>query len=480
MNSLICRTKTALLAGAITAASVSLACSEGRLEVVTTDVQPRYVFLLSLDTVAAQHCSVYGYEKPTTPFLEELGARGAVFEGHVVNSNNTLKSHSSIMTGLTPLAHNAYDYGASNRQTLAEEHDTLAERFRDAGFATAGFATHKLWLSSKFGLDQGFQHFESSWREADENTQAFLQWFDEKEPDRAFVFLHYFDAHSDVSNPGSQPYLARPEFLAQFAGPRPKGFTGFVLDSSGEEQHGSKALEVLSQRSRKITDAHLAYVRGTYDAGLAQLDQAISRLFDELAERGILKDSLVIVTSDHGEEFKQHQRMLHMQFFDEVMHVPLIITLPEGSTPIRARVSDLTRSIDLAPTVLELSGLDPLPLAQGRSFASTLLTGKPFTYEDTLFEDIVLRGKDEEGEFKFVWQKEYSSFFDLDADPGERKNLIRSMSKTRRLNARKRFEELRSESRAIRDSLKASSENNPEMSPEDLDQLQGLGYLGDE
>ncbi len=480
MNSLICRTKTALLTGAIAAASVSLACYEGRPEAATTDVQPRYVFLLSLDTVAAQYCSVYGYEKPTTPFLEELGARGAVFERHVVNSNNTLKSHSSIMTGLNPAAHNTYDNGVSNRQKLAEEYDTLAESFRDAGFATAGFTTHPLWLNSKFGFDQGFQHFESSRRKAAANTQAFLKWFDDEKPDRAFVFLHYFDAHSDTSTSGNQPYHARPDLVAKFAGKRPANYTGSIPNSNGKDLYGSKALAVFSDPNRTIPEDQLAYIRGTYDAGLAQLDEAISRLFDELSDREILEDALVIVTSDHGEEFKQHQSMLHMQYFDEVMRVPLIITLPEDYTPSRSRVGDLTRSIDLAPTILELSGLEPLPLAQGRSFASALLTGEPFAYQDTVFEDRILRSQDNESEFKFAWLREHSHFFDLDADPGEQKNLYKSLSQNRRISALKRLQELNSESHAIRDSLNVSRDDNPEMSPEELDQLQGLGYLGDE
>ncbi|MFT5285392.1 MAG: arylsulfatase [Planctomycetota bacterium] len=444
------------------------------------DVTPRYVFLISLDTVAAQYCSVYGYEKPTTPFLEELGESSAVFNRHVVNSNNTLISHSSIMTGMLSEAHDTYDYGFKQRHRLAGEYVTLAERFQDAGFATAGFATHAQWLTKQFGIAQGFDHFESVWRAAIGNAKAFLKWFDERNPDRAFVFLHFFDAHSDKSKPGSEAYEASPKLVQQFAGARPEDYTGSATDREGNVFYGSKALTVLSAEHHIIPAEHLAYLRGTYDAGLAQLDTFLRRLFLELDKRGILDESLIVITSDHGEEFKQHTGMLHYQYYDEVMHVPLIIKLPNGKLPARSRVDELTRSIDLAPTILELSGLEQIPLAQGRSFASTLLNGDSIPYADILFQSGILQSKDEEGEFKFVWRNEHSRFYDLDSDPGETKNIYDSISPERQRQAKERLDELRAESQAIRAAISANRDNEPEMSAEDLEELQGLGYLGDD
>jgi len=442
--------------------------------------RPKHVFLISLDTVSAEHCSLYGYDKPTTPFLAELGARGAVFERHVVNSNNTLKSHGAILTGMLPPAHDAYDRGEDERRALAPEYETLAERFRDAGYRTAGFATHAAWLSAAFGMDQGFEHFESEWRDAPANTRAFLDWLDATQPERSFVFLHYFDAHSDGSEPGDQPYDAPPELLTKFAGERPADFTGSCLDRTGKAYHGSQALSILANPWREVTPAHLAWLRGTYDAGLAQLDRDLSDLFRELESRGMLQDSLIVVTSDHGEEFKQHQGLLHQQYYDEVMRVPLIVVLPGGQRPAKARIDELTRSIDLAPTMLELAGLEPLPLAQGRSFASTLRDGAPIPYGDTLFEYLILRAQDETGEYKFHLDPGLKLFFDLDTDPRERHSIYDETDPARLADARARLAGIEAECELVRKAVAARVRGGPEMSPEELARLKALGYLGDE
>lgn len=442
--------------------------------------RPRYVFLISLDTVSAEHCSFYGYDKATTPFLAELGARGAVFERHVVNSNNTLKSHGAMLTGMLPSAHDAYDRGEDGRNALAPEYETLAERFRDAGYATVGVATHASWLSKAFGMDQGFEHFDSEWRDAPENTAAFLDWYDLEQPERFFAFLHYFDAHSDGSEPGDQPYEAPQELIDRFAGPRPADYTGSCKDRLGRDYHGSKALAILANPWRELPPDHLAYLRGTYDAGLAQLDADLRTLFAQLDERGLLDEALVVVTSDHGEEFKQHLGLLHQQWYDEVMRVPLIVLLPGERTPAVPRVTDLTRSIDLAPTILELAGIEPLALAQGRSFASTLIDGTPFPYGDTLFEYLILRARDDQGEYKAHADPAMKEFYDLDRDPGERNNIYETTAPERLAEAQERFQALLEESELVKKAVSARDDGGPEMSAEELERLRALGYLGDE
>ena len=126
-------------------------------------------------------------------------------------------------------------------------------------------------------MDQGFAHFESEWRDAPANTRAFLDWVDAEQPERAFVFLHYFDAHSDGSEPGDMPYEAPAELVERFAGAKPADFTGSCKDRTGKDYHGSRALAILANPWREVPPDHLAYLRGTYDAGLAQLDVTCAR-----------------------------------------------------------------------------------------------------------------------------------------------------------------------------------------------------------
>jgi arylsulfatase A-like enzyme len=473
------RLPAARLAALCAAAALLSACSRS-----PAAAGPRFVILVSLDTVPAKHCSLYGYERPTTPFLEELGARGAVFEHHVANSNNTLKSHASILTGLLPPAHGTHDAGdEGERRALAPEFETLAERFQEAGYRTAAFVTHAAWLSHDFGMDQGFDTFDSAWRGAEENNRRVLAWLDAERPERAFLFLHYFDAHSDGSDPGDLPYEAPPEYLARFAGEKPADYDGSTQDRLGNAYHGSRALAILANPWRELPPAHLAYLKGSYDAGLAKLDHDLAALFDGLERRGVLADALVVVTSDHGEEFKEHGGLLHQQFYDEVMHVPLVVVLPGGRKAARPRVTDLTRSIDLAPTVLDLCGLEPLPHAQGRSFSAALLTGGRIPYRDTLFESLTLRARDEVGEYKYRADETGPGpcFFDLDRDPGETHDLLREpgfATGARVAGARARLAALGEECELVRKAVAASDGKGPSMTPEEVARLRDLGYLG--
>ena len=443
---------------------------------------PAHVFLISLDTVPARACSLYGYEKPTTPFLEELAARGVVFDAHVVNSNNTLVSHTSILTGLLPNAHGTYDHGADDRQALGEEFVTLAERFQDAGYATAAFTTHGTWLRGEWGLGQGFDTFESRWVGAGRNSASFFRWYDEHRPQRSFVLLHYFDAHSDTS----ETYHASDEYKQRFAGPAPADFTG-RLEDRGERLAGTRYLEHHSSPDRPLPEEHVRYLRGLYDAGLAQLDERLRKLFDGLAERGLTDDALVVVTSDHGEEFKEHGWLLHRSFYEEIMHVPLLVVPPPGAEGAPdmgrpgSRVAAPTQSIDIAPTLLELCGLDPLPRVQGRSFVP-LLRGEELPERPALFNGIVVRGRDDASRFKFVGRPAAFHFYDLDADPGEALDLADDQRVLPRVErAYESLGVLLNESKRIHAELSVGSGSGaPEATEEELKTLRDLGYLGDD
>ena len=178
---------------------------------VSAEGPPRNVLLISIDTLRADHCGFLGYDKPTTPFLDKLAEQGAVFEHHMVHSNNTLLSHTTILTGLPPQAHDTYDNGAepSQRKALGPGYRTLAEAFQAAGYTTASFTEHPVWLGTDFGLDQGFDVHESDWVLAPETSKRFLAWYDEARPERMFCFLHFYDVHSEPATGPAPPPAAR-------------------------------------------------------------------------------------------------------------------------------------------------------------------------------------------------------------------------------------------------------------------------------
>lgn len=447
---------------------------------------PRNVLLISLDTLRADACSLYGYERPTTPFLEELGARGVVFDQHVVNSNNTLTSHASMLTGLYMDVHQTVDLGDPERsRVLAPEYETLAERFREAGFETGSFTTHPTWLAEKFGLDQGFDVVESDWVDAPTMGAELVAWLEERRPRRFFAFVHFYDAHSESqAGEGALPYEAPPAYLARFAPPRPADFTGSVVDKHGEVVHTSRYLEHYASPFRDLPPGHLEFLRGCYDAGIAKLDDDLRDLFTRLDGLGVLADTLVVVTSDHGEEFKEHRRMLHMEYFDEIMRVPLLVVPPPSMGLAPRRVAPQTRCIDIAPTLLELAGVRPLTFAQGRSLAEAVRGTEELEHADSQFGPAIVRGRDEVSRFKFCNVPKYYSFFDLDTDPGEQDSLLaRDLSEIRvdseRLNGiRNGLAAAKDENRLLVRAIGASGSEGVEMSVEELKRLEELGYFG--
>jgi len=442
----------------------------------------RHVLLISLDTLRADACSLYGYDKETTPVLDRFAAeRGVVFENHMVNSNNTLTSHATMLTGLLMMVHGTEDRGRQ-RTALAPEFETVAERFQTAGYETAAFTAHPVWLSPEFGFDQGFDHFETEWTNAQDLTERFVSWIDGDKPRKIFAFLHFYDAHSEGS--GKLPYAAPRSFRQRFAPERPDDFEPVEEGARGQPVQASKLLDLYNAPGKDFPPPHVEWLRGCYDAGVAKLDQDLGELFAALDERGILDEALIVITSDHGEEFEDHGGTLHSSFYDEIMHVPLVIAPPSGAELPRKRVDDASRCVDLAVTMLDLAGLEPLKTTQGRSLAP-VLAGETLDFVGTFFGKGVLRDRDEHSLFKVVSVKESPLFFDLDADPGEHVNLMDSPEFKREngprlLEASKGVRDARRECDLLRAKIDAKSGSGPALNPKQMADLRALGYLGDE
>ncbi len=454
-------------------AALLAACSSSGEE------RPRRVLLISLDTLAASHCGFLGYPRDTTPFLDELAARGVVFERHFANSNTTLPSHASMLTGLFVPAHGVRDGGTpETRQPLPPRAETLAERLRDAGYRTLGFTAHAAWLNPAFGFDRGFEHFETGWRAAPETIEAFLSRLDALEGEPTFAFLHFFDAHSESScGDPCFPYASDDPWRERFAGPTPEGFTG--CSARLPDACASEYLKAVSNHIDRIPPEHLEFLIGLYDAGVAQLDAELRRLFDELERRGWLEDALVVVTADHGEAFMEHGRMLHGVHFEEVSRVPLIVVPPARLGARPRRVHERTQSVDLVPTVLDLCGL--APAGQGRSLARTIVLGEPPEPRDVLFESNVLVTDDERGEFKLVATPDGPKFFDHTSDPGEFEDRaalspLPPQERSRIAAAEARLADWLERCEAVHGAV-AGGAAGPELTPDQVRELRALGYF---
>jgi arylsulfatase A-like enzyme len=355
------------------------------------------VLLIVLDAVAASHMNLYGYERPTSPTLVDLAARGIRFNFAQASSSWTLPSHANMFTGRWP-----HELSAGWQTPLDETYPTLAEFLGAKGYATAGFVANNEYCARDSGLGRGFTEyhdyifpkltalkmaalvdrplqgiqsiedfllnrldlsiprlysrhlywlFVNDRKDAPSVNRQFLDWLARRQPERPFfAFLNYFDAH--------WPYQLTPGRIHRFGfGPKNNRQKDLIqnwwsLDKSG------------------ITPQDLAFACNSYDDCVADLDEQIGRLFDALEGRGKLEKTWVIIVADHGESFGEHARVFShgTSLYQTELHVPLVVIPPAASAPTRI-VGETVSLRDLAATIVDLLGLNVRSPFPGDSLA---------------------------------------------------------------------------------------------------------------
>jgi arylsulfatase A-like enzyme len=321
------------------------------------------ILLLILDTARAQSMSLYGYPRPTTPNLELLAKRGVVFNFALAPAPWTLPSHATVFTGRFP-----HELSTDWRVPLGPKYLTLAEHLVTEGYETAGFVGNLIYSARSSGLSRGFVHYEghvlslpmlvenfgglrglrrlalklignerSEWgrevKDAPDINEAFLNWLSNRSARAGrpfFAFLNYMDAHS--------PYQPHHELKGRFP------IT--PVWSTPNEAHADLSV--------------LASLQELYEGEIAYLDLHIHRLLKELDARGLLDHTLVVITSDHGEEFGENQRAVEhgTSLFLPALRVPLVIMHP-GKIPQDLRITEPVTIADLPATILSLGGMAP-------------------------------------------------------------------------------------------------------------------------
>jgi arylsulfatase A-like enzyme len=347
------------------------------------------VLLISMDTTRADHLEPFGYERATSPFLAELARDGVLFEEAFANEPWTLPSHITMLTGLHPLAHGVRMHSGR----LHPDATTLAETLRESGYRTMALVAGppESPIGGPHGFDRGFELYHHpphhrlrslgaglfdviqriagpTERTAPAIVDAALGLLDAPRRQPFFLFLHFFDVHSDHRR---DAYDAPEALIETVTGGHPKH-----RDSCDEDglcaTHWLLSFGQCDRHRHREMDATLKddIVRH-YDAGIRFLDDALGRLFDGLVARGRDEDTLIIVTADHGEAFGEHGRFLHDQIYNSLLHVPLLLRFP-GSANAGTRVATPVQLIDLVPTVLDAVGLEPHPDLPGRSLLPLL------------------------------------------------------------------------------------------------------------
>jgi len=261
------------------------------------------VVVISMDTVRADHLGAYGYDRPTSPNVDKIARRSVVFENAISQSSWTLPAHGSMMSGVYPGRLGVTHYPAKRR--LPRGVPMLAEVFRNAGYATGAF-TGGGFVSAHFGFGRGFNVYSSNGRRFEHNLGKALPWLKRHRNRPFFLFLHGYNAH--------RPYYS----LAA-----DKAAMGLPEDSQIERRG-------FCPRGERARPDHLETIIRYYDASIHHGDRQVGRFLDAMRRLRLMRNTVILITSDHGDEFFEHGNCDHVRFlYREVINVPYILYVPE-------------------------------------------------------------------------------------------------------------------------------------------------------
>lgn len=463
------------------AALLALAATAAAFVIANRKAGRFNVLLVTVDTLRASRLSFMGNERETSPALDALAASGTVFDAAYAPRGSTWPSLTTILTGKYPIIHGV----RSNGEALRAEHRTLAEILKAEGFATGAFLTNMTSAPNR-GFDElavcrDFMRPHFEWdRTAVRRATEFLR---RHADDRFFAWVHLMDPH--------EPYLPPPPFdrwAEGYDGP----FTG----------HPEPLEKIALDASLPFGEADEAAMLALYDGQIASTDRYLQKLFATLDELGLAEETLVVFTSDHGEELFDHNRYFFhaASIYDGVLRVPLVFRL-KGAVREGARKGALVELIDVLPTVLDFLDLPRPSWIQGETLRPILDGARPERKKDTAFfewsppekhfpQDIANRVfAVRRGKWKLIsnpsglrpWNRPYdkakgegfalerTELYDIEADPGETKNLAGTETKV----ARELFEVLGLWLAEMAEKAGASDE----ASAESQRQLEQLGYI---
>jgi arylsulfatase A-like enzyme len=334
------------------------------------------ILVIVVDTLRADHLSGYGYARPTSPNLDRLAEQGVLFENAFSTSPWTKPSHASLLTGRYP-----HEHGADAAWPLDGRYPTIGEALQTLGYRTGAFSANYETFNRISGLGRGFQHFEDFFRSvsnmvahtfygrmaeyyllhhalgleyridrsrASGINRSVLRWIDEGRGKPFFALLNYYDSHA--------PYIPPQPYRSQFSQEREPG--GRINTDWG-----------MDHIYVPMTPEQLQGEVDAYDGAIAYVDDHIGKLLAELQRRGLTQNTLVVITSDHGESFGEHGLLEHNNsLYREVIHVPLIFWWP-GRIPAGARITQIVTNAALPATLLDLIGGDEGAMFPGPSLA---------------------------------------------------------------------------------------------------------------
>jgi arylsulfatase A-like enzyme len=458
-------------------ALLSAACGRPR-----GDERPN-ILLISLDTLRADRLHCYGNPKAVSPAMDALAAEGVLFEKVYAQSCWTLPSHVSLFSSLYPSRHGVID----REKKIARETLLLAEILKQAGYTTASFNAGGS-VSAKYGFDRGFDLYHEipiTGGSVEDLCDRFIGWLEAHRDGRFFVFFHTYQVHRPYSPPERYkkdyvpfdqevPARLKDVFMKIIGGGHlterdfeflialverhvTDDFLNEFIALYDEHAAGPDAGDLMPRKAfmkelggiRRRVDAlrpgmyaywreagekslGYTYLMNLYDAEIRFTDDQLARMLAALDRLGLKERTLIILTSDHGDEFAEHGGMGHgISCYDEIIRAPLIFRYP-AALPRGLRIEENTALIDVPPTILDLAGLEAPPHFQGLSLLP-LLRGDPIGARPLFSEHLYSRKVPDykpvaviDGRWKYHYdaeKKRPGELYDLESDPGETENL---------------------------------------------------------
>ncbi|MBC7361873.1 MAG: sulfatase [Candidatus Aminicenantes bacterium] len=384
------------------------------------------VILIIADALRADHLGCYGYEKVTSPNIDRFAAKSLIFLNAYTNASWTKPSIATLMTSLYPHQHGACYWKSS----LSKQLETIAEFFKNSGYKTFAVQTNPV-LSKDYGFDQGFdKYIQKTNAGADDVTASFIKWLEKNKKRKFFAYLHFFDTHAPYDAPEEygQKFGARPDQL--FRAGNFKTIDVRLMDLIGIKQEDKEGLVSL------------------YDGAVNYVDSNFKNIIYKLEEMNLRNKTVIVFTSDHGEEFFEHNGYDHGHTqYQEIIKIPLIIGY--GDNLIPEKIDKPVQLVDLMPIIFQIAGIkEKNEIFRGKDLSSIIRGARK-----EIFSEIILLGDEKKALIVNQWKlientgkvhsdtlelfgditryiipgyRERYELYDLSTDPFEQKDLSNS------------------------------------------------------
>jgi len=332
----------------------------------------RNVVLISLDSLRADHVGAYGYKRDTSPNFDRFAREGVLFRNAISTSSWTLPTHLTMFTGRSQVSHGV----VVDTRVLSKAIPTLGEIFHEAGYATAGFVSGP-YVGGHYGYARGMDTYidlSAQWGKGAEARAAILSpeinakalaWLDQERTQPFFLFLHYFDIHYDFVPPAPYDTMFDPDYTGTMDG---------------------RMFIERDDVNPKMDPRDLDHIKALYDGEIRFTDEHVGRILDRLRAKGVLDSTVVMIVSDHGDEFFEHgNKGHHRTVYDEVLHIPFALRLPPDAGHAGKAVDAQVTLLDVFPTLLDAAGFTPPAGAEGESLVGWLNGKAPA--RDAIYSD---------------------------------------------------------------------------------------------